>query len=174
MSNQNGRPYIQINHDITVKYRQQDKDSSYDVGATGLSATKHNLRIVYYIIGWPIDPDVPALYFDIYDTVALSDADSTKPITDINFIYRALVPVDYQDIVHNGLGTWGSLTQVEHPLFGHPCFYLHPCNTRNFLDMLANDSPTMPLIQVVQLWIHSFGPIVGLDLTSESQCLKPG
>lgn len=65
-----------------------------------------------------------------------------------------------------------SISQGEHPLTGMPTFYLHPCNTRSFLqliDSLQENKSWVPA-EKLYIWLQTFGSVVSLDLPSLDSC----
>lgn len=112
-------------------------------------------RVVYHIANWAADSEIPVLYIHLYN--------DGRYVTELDDIYSQLVPDDYSDMLkQQQVGFQGSLTQGEHPIFGYPVFYIHPCQTREFIDTLRGEN--CDGTHVLYLWLQTFGRMVGLDL----------
>ncbi|KAG5356000.1 Ubiquitin-like-conjugating enzyme ATG10 [Yarrowia sp. B02] len=51
------------------------------------------------------------------------------------------------------------ITQAEHPETGLPVFFLHPCKTREMLDLLQEGLDG----EMAELWMETYGRLVGLE-----------
>lgn len=110
-----------------------------------------DLRKIYEICWWPVDPDVPMLMINVYE--------NDQIVTKIDKVYELLVPESLKGDLENS--TMGSLTQGEHPVYGYPIFYLHPCTTGEFLDTLKNDLKSS---NVLYTWLQTYGRYISLDI----------
>jgi hypothetical protein len=54
-----------------------------------------------------------------------------------------------------------AITQGEHPHTGLPVFFLHPCKTRETVDLVMQDEE-MHKRSEAEVWLESYGRIVGL------------
>ena len=54
-----------------------------------------------------------------------------------------------------------AITQGEHPVSGLPVFFLHPCKTRETMDMLMQEGG-MGELSEAEVWLERYGRIVGL------------
>lgn len=57
---------------------------------------------------------------------------------------------------------WSVLTQQEHPIFGTPWYWVHPCRTAQLMAPLKSH-----LHNYILTWISTLAPIVGLELPLE-------
>ncbi|KAG5359287.1 Ubiquitin-like-conjugating enzyme ATG10 [Yarrowia sp. C11] len=55
-----------------------------------------------------------------------------------------------------------AITQGEHPHTGLPVFFLHPCKTRETVDILMQDEE-MKGKSEAEVWMESYGRVVGLE-----------
>lgn len=53
------------------------------------------------------------------------------------------------------------ITQGEHPLFGYPVFFVHPCKTPETVSLLLQDEQ-IGTNSYAQVWLDTYGRIVGL------------
>lgn len=60
----------------------------------------------------------------------------------------------------------GALSQGDHPIFGLPYFYLHPCETASLMEMLAVGSE-VSLENYISAWLSAVGPAAGCRLAAE-------
>ena len=79
---------------------------------------------------------------------------------------RTLKLKDCWNLVHDSAkhvtDKWSFLTQVEHPINGRPCFQLHPCHTKDFMQHFNNNS------QYLLSWLSVMMPVLGLTFPSET------
>ena len=56
------------------------------------------------------------------------------------------------------------LSQGEHPVLGTPCWYLHPCETRNSVNELMDQVEPLPeearLMRWLEIWFMVVGAVV--------------
>jgi ubiquitin-like-conjugating enzyme ATG10 len=57
----------------------------------------------------------------------------------------------------------GAISQHEHPLLGHPFYYIHPCDTTALMTQLHITDAN----SYIASWISFFGPPVGMGIGSE-------
>lgn len=92
-----------------------------------------------------IDELVPSLY------VSQLTSSRLDPTSDSSLVYSDLPPVP-------------SISQGEHPVTGLPVFYLHPCNTQSFLQLIDTFQQTKTHAEQLYIWLQTFGSIVSLDI----------
>lgn len=54
-----------------------------------------------------------------------------------------------------------AITQGEHPVTGFPVFFLHPCKTRETVDLLMQDGGFEGKSEA-EVWLEVYGRLVGL------------
>ncbi|KAK9456268.1 hypothetical protein V1511DRAFT_497025 [Dipodascopsis uninucleata] len=111
--------------------------------------------------------NVPTLYFTAF--LQTSDGENLY-LTLLDDIYKYVVKSDKEAILRNstvfGLSK-GAISQTEHPIFHTSlCFYVHPCNTTDVLNIFAKDLnvPNITLERYMILWIGIIGDVVGLSI----------
>lgn len=105
---------------------------------------------MYWVCPWTSDPQIPVLYFNVYDHDEL--------VVKVDEVYRLLVPEQFcEELGPTHALSRGSISQAEHPGTGLPAFYIHPCNTGQLLDHLDTGSGLV-------LWLKWFGQRVGLHI----------
>lgn len=110
--------------------------------------------IVEYDIVLPPSYCVPAVYFTIRD-------DDGSLVTDINLMYKLVVPQAYRDQLRD-VGIMGGISMINHPIFDLPAFFIHPCQTPEALENAGGERPVL-IQDYLQLWLGIIGNSVGLQ-----------
>lgn len=110
--------------------------------------------------------------------VAIDPSSQPSLLTSLDDILTELIPPLYSSQLTSSLMTAAAddddptdlpfvppLSQGEHPVTSLPCFYLHPCNTADFLRLLAHSLPdSQDPTRILYQWLQSFGRVVSLDI----------
>lgn len=106
-----------------------------------IEIVNYDPNVNYYIIPWSADPSVPVLYFMVYD-------DEYHAVVDLDTAAR-LIKAD-PDVVP-------FISHTEHPVSNLPCYFLHPCHTKDLLSELGGPDQYF-------LWLSGVGSKIGLSL----------
>lgn len=105
-----------------------------------------------------------------------------EPVSDISQIVSLLVPDSFVDQLTNAKSNLENpssfsdtnyllpippLSQAEHPATGLPAFYLHPCNTHDFIKnelTFLKDQQNADQTFKLYMWLQTFGRTVGLEI----------
>ncbi|EDV23020.1 uncharacterized protein TRIADDRAFT_57861 [Trichoplax adhaerens] len=105
----------------------------------------------YHIVYSPAY-SVPVLYFDPKTTdgrrLALEEIWNT-----VNLEYAQSVKYD----------AWSFISQQEHPLLGRVFYFIHPCHTSNFMQIITGKGSNEKLYLCT--WLSAVGPVIGLQLS---------
>jgi len=115
----------------------------------GNSTDLISLKLEHHIV-YSASYSVPVLYFNCYH-------DNGQPLS-LEELWET-VPSMYQARLAGE--RWATLTQVQHPLLGFPCFQLHPCHTADLMKSL--DVP--PKSNYILSWLSAVGPVVHVNLS---------
>lgn len=98
-------------------------------------------------MAWPAGPDLPVLYFNLYDALGRL---TTSPETFLN-------RVNVDDSVRS------FITQTEDPTTGLPSLFVHPCNTGNLLTAIRREHKDER--DVLFMWLTSFAAALGVGVS---------
>lgn len=94
---------------------------------------------------------VPVLYFDAKTLdgrrLTLDEIWNT-----VNLEYATNIQYD----------AWSLISQQEHPLLGRVFFFIHPCHTSDFMNIISGKGSNQKLYLCT--WLTAVGPVVGLQL----------
>ncbi|KAL5345573.1 hypothetical protein ACLOAV_009326 [Pseudogymnoascus australis] len=94
----------------------------------------------------------PVLWFHLHNLP--NDARSF----DIESVYRYLVP-DVLKAELRSVGVIGGISADHHPITDLPCFFMHPCNTKEAMEQFQ-----AKLSDYLMIWLGIVGYYVGLQL----------
>lgn len=114
-----------------VEFKQTDN---------AIDIIQYQPNVVYTIVPWAADPEIPVLYFSVYD-------DDSAAVTTFETVV---------DVIGANEDVQKFISLCEHPITGLPCFFLHPCNTKQMLGELGQDKYI--------LWLAGVGRTIGLTL----------
>lgn len=109
-------------------------------------------QVTYHVLTWPVSSagatPVPVLYFNVYAV----QAGRQELLTDVEKVVELLVPQVYRSQVE----ARPAVSQGTHPVTGLPAFFVHPCQTEEWMAQVK-EAP-----DVYALWFQTFGQVVGL------------
>lgn len=117
------------------------------------------IMVEYHILLSP-GYQVPVLYFR-----TIAHASGVSLAVSLPDIYNLLVDTDSRTQVEN-IGVMGGISQSDHPIFGHPFYFVHPCNTADAMREWEGDEMTSE--RYLMIWLGLVGPVVGLFLPADA------
>lgn len=94
----------------------------FDAHGSHVDIIQHDPSVIYSVVPWPADPDVPVLYLTLYT--------DERPATPAEAICLLNIEAEF--------APW--ISPVEHPITGLPALSVHPCRTRDWLRDVAGSS----------------------------------
>ena len=96
---------------------------------------------------------VPVLYFDA------KTADGRRLTLD-----EIWNTVDLEYATNIQYDAWSLISQQEHPLLGRVFYFIHPCHTSNFMNLINGKGSSQNLYLCT--WLTAVGRVVGLQLST--------
>lgn len=108
--------------------------------------TKNNrvIQLEHHIV-YSTSYQVPVLYFRAFH-------DSGSPLS-LEEIYQHIIPPLFHET---------TVSQMEHPVLGIPCWYIHPCDTRQLMSTMQYES-----LDYIKSWLSVYGPIARCPINTD-------
>lgn len=139
-------------NDDVLRNAEIKEEKEEDAAAFQVEGNSEVLTYEYHIVYSP-SYGVPVLYFNAHT--------QGGKLLGLEEIWKR-VPDVYKERLSKE--RWTFITQQEHPLLGHPFYYLHPCHTA---DLMKNTPVLTDKRHYIISWLSAVGPVVGLKLPLE-------